>query len=280
VRVLTFPDASQFLEKTQAYLERQEVVNGLMLGLGLRLRNNPPEDAPYYAAIEDDHGLALAALMTPPHRLILHSHLSDPSEAIQALIESLRQQTTWTIPGVVGPAHVSDTFVRLWGQPYRPGMYQRVYELREVIHPPYPPGAFRAATLADCELVAQWIVAFQHDIGAEASLDEAREIAEKRIPENMIYLWDNQQPVSMAAQARPTQHGITVNLVYTPPDLRRKGYATACVARLSQRLLDAGYEYCTLFTDLANLTSNSIYQQIGYRPVCDFNEYNFVAPTG
>jgi predicted GNAT family acetyltransferase len=47
------------------------------------------------------------------------------------------------------------------------------------------------------------------------------------------------------------------------------------VAALSQQLLDAGWEFCALFTDLANPTSNSIYQRIGYRPVADFDEYIF-----
>ena len=79
----------------------------------------------------------------------------------------------------------------------------------------------------------------------------------------------------MAGQGPHSSHGITVNLVYTPPELRGRGYASACVAALSQQLLDAGWEFCTLYTDLANPTSNSIYQRIGYRPVCDSNEYHF-----
>ena len=49
----------------------------------------------------------------------------------------------------------------------------------------------------------------------------------------------------------------------------------ACVAALSQQRLASGKLFCTLFTDLGNPTSNSIYQQIGYRPVCDFNAYDF-----
>jgi len=40
-------------------------------------------------------------------------------------------------------------------------------------------------------------------------------------------------------------------------------------------LLDEGRRFCALFTDLANPTSNRIYHKIGYRPVCDFDEYVF-----
>ena len=79
----------------------------------------------------------------------------------------------------------------------------------------------------------------------------------------------------MTARSRPTHHGIAVNAVYTPPEQRGRGYATAAVATLSQQLLYEGYDFCCLFTDLSNPTSNRIYQRIGYRPVCDFNEYIF-----
>ena len=79
----------------------------------------------------------------------------------------------------------------------------------------------------------------------------------------------------MVAKSRPTTHGGCISLVYTPPNLRRRGYASACVAALSQHLLDTGWDFCCLFTDLANPTSNAIYQQIGYRPVCDVDMFQF-----
>ena len=70
-------------------------------------------------------------------------------------------------------------------------------------------------------------------------------------------------------------HSARIVDVYTPPAYRRRGYATANVAAVSQRALEAGHAYCCLFTDLANPISNSIYQKIGYRPICDFAEYRF-----
>jgi len=81
----------------------------------------------------------------------------------------------------------------------------------------------------------------------------------------------------MAAKTRPTEKGMTVGGVYTPPELRGKGYATSCVAELSRHILQSGKEFCTLYTDLANPTSNSIYKKIGYTEVCDSVEYTFKA---
>jgi predicted GNAT family acetyltransferase len=79
----------------------------------------------------------------------------------------------------------------------------------------------------------------------------------------------------MAFRSRPTLTGISIGSVYTPPEWRGKGYASACVAALSQLCLDSGYRFCMLFTDLSNPTSNKIYQQIGYRPIGESREFRF-----
>ena len=64
-----------------------------------------------------------------------------------------------------------------------------------------------------------------------------------------------------------------INRVYTPPEFRGRGYASNLVASLSRHLLDSGRKFCFLFTELANPTSNKIYQQIGYHPVSDFRHW-------
>ena len=79
--------------------------------------------------------------------------------------------------------------------------------------------------------------------------------------------------MSLAVSKGPTPNGIRIGPVYTPPEQRGHGYASACTATLSQMMLDSGYRYCFLFTDLSNPTSNSIYQKIGYRPVIDIDRY-------
>ena len=59
-----------------------------------------------------------------------------------------------------------------------------------------------------------------------------------------------------------------VQLVFTPPELRGHGFASACVAVVTARELAAG-RTPMLYTDLANPTSNAIYQRIGYRWVTE-----------
>jgi predicted GNAT family acetyltransferase len=97
------------------------------------------------------------------------------------------------------------------------------------------------------------------------------------IDRRVILLWERDGVgVSCANIARRTPHGAAVAFVYTPPEHRSRGYATSCVAELTQRQLDAGAAFCCLYTDLANPTSNAIYARIGYRPVCDSEWWEFV----
>ncbi len=92
-----------------------------------------------------------------------------------------------------------------------------------------------------------------------------------------IYLWENGVAVSLCAVGSPTPHGIRIGPVYTPMERRGHGYASALVAAVSQIQLEAGRRFVYLFTDLANPTSNHIYQTIGYEPVADVEEWIFAS---
>jgi hypothetical protein len=102
----------------------------------------------------------------------------------------------------------------------------------------------------------------------------------KRIDKGQVFLWEDPEPVSMAAKGRPTEHGITISLVYTPPNFRNRGYATSCVACLCGELLESGFRYCTLYTDLSNPVSNSVYKRIGFTEVCDSVDHTFEDAPG
>ena len=272
--------AGSFLTHAQAVLEQHEAANNLMIGIAVRLNEFPDriKMPPYLATVEDGDRLLAAAVMTPPHRVILYAEGDDP-DALRLLTQDLHAGG-WCVPGVGGIKPTSRAFAEVWsavtGQPHRAGMNERVYELRRVI-PPAPPisGALRVATEDDLPLMSEWVWGFIQDAGLEGTAEGAREIAELRIADRDLFIWDDGGPVSTVTKTRHSTHGIVVSLVYTPPAHRYRGYASAAVAALSQQLLDAGWEFCALFTDLANPTSNSIYQRIGYRPVADFDEYIF-----
>jgi predicted GNAT family acetyltransferase len=263
-------------------LESNEAANSLMLGLCERLVAHPEQfkAAPCLATVSHGQGLVLAALMTPPHKLVVYGHRGDQREGARALVRSLLRGS-WEVPGTLGSGGAAAAVAEAWaegtGSRFSREQQLRVYELREVLVPVPEQGRLRLATENDLALVAGWHYGFHHEIFGRTDKEQARQSAQSRVQAGDIFLWEDGRGVSMAMKNRPTRHGISVSLVYTPPELRGRGYATACVGELSRLLLDTDWAFCALFADLANPTSNHIYERIGYRPVCDYEEYGFEA---
>lgn len=272
-----------FMDETLEYLEQNESLNNLMLGIAYKVKNYPNYYSDVYmATVRKKEKLSLAAIMTPPQKLVIYSNKNECDKEIELLIKDILNRNI-NLPGVVGPKEITEGFCKIWRQfidcNIKLEMNMRVYELREVNTDLIGRGTLRLANENDLEFVAGAMYQFEKDTGLNTSPDKDKsyETAKVRLPEGNIFIWEDEgKVVSIAAKTRPTKNGITVNFVYTPKSLRNKGYATSCVAALSQHLLDSGYKFCSLFTDLSNPTSNSIYMKIGYKPVGDFDGYVFL----
>lgn len=283
-----FPAAHDFRARAEAFLLEREAEHNLPLGLTTALMFNPDlyGTQPYFAVVEDAEasrasGVIAAAVMTPPYRLVLS--LCEDQEALVRIAHDVREFRPDT-PGVMAPVPVSLHFAEIWrdltGKSFRKGMAERIYKLEKVKPPSGVSGKMRRAVESDRALLIEWVTAFQQE-----AFGEPDPAAVERMAHNMLtmpseyrgtYLWEDPRPVSLVSYGGPTPNSMRLGPVYTPPESRRKGYASACVAGVSQYLLDSGRKFCTLFTDLANPTSNHIYQAIGYEPVCDVDEYKFI----
>lgn len=274
-----FSDAEQFLDRVQPFLLEREAEHCLILGLldGLRAGYQWGAAPPLMGLVEKSGEVAAVALMTPPRNLIL-SWMADDS-ALDAIAHELYAAGV-AIPGVNGSADVARKFALKWselsGRSFRIQMAQRIYRLSRVINQVRAAGRLLEPNESDDALMRRWRAAFSVD--AEGmDPEEAEKDAALPLPQSRrLVLWAVEGvAVSMAGFAGPTPNGIRVAWVYTPPENRGKGFAGACVAALSQQLLDDGRKFCFLYTDLANPTSNHIYQTIGYEPVTDATVYTF-----
>ena len=279
--VTSHASATDFLDAAGGWLEKQEAANGLMLGLAARLARTekPPPPKPVMMTVSGPDGLEGAALMTPPRGVVLYGPGDEPKEAIVALAKALIAGGH-SVPECVGAGATAGLFAEIWcdrtGATIARTVAQRIYELREVRFPRGVAGSPRLARAEDVDLLARWTHEFSLAVGEKSDAKAARTSAEKGIAGGRMLLWEHQgQPVSLAAAVRPTRHGVGICRVYTPPEHREHGFASACVAELSQRQLDAGREFCCLYTELANPISNSIYQKIGYIPVTDSTHCRF-----
>ena len=183
------------------------------------------------------------------------------------------------LPGVTGPRQSAAGFAEAWlalsGGRATISMRQRLHRIEHVnADLPAVQGRLREVTPSERALAVEWALAFVREAIPNRP-SEAEEGVDRHLRAGTLYFWDDGRPVAMCATPGGAPSGARINLVYTPPDLRRRGYATAAVSDLTRRLLDGGSRYCCLYTDLANPTSNSVYRRIGYRPVCDIDEYSF-----
>ena len=281
-KITSFNTAAEFLEHAQADLEADEAENSLILGVCLRLKNQtlPPANRICLKTIEDEHGLALAAMMDPPHNLLINGHPFDLDCSMGILVGELKSEE-WAVPDILAPAPIARMFAEKWVEKsniaFHLSGHQHLFELRQ---PPMPASSgqahLRPANPQELDLIASWFYGLTLEIYKSADEAEARHTAEQRIRDGDVFVWeDGGQPVSMAMKNRPTRRSIAISSVYTPPEQRGKGYATACVGELSRQLLHSGWEFCTLFVDVNNLPAYRAYQKIGYRLVSDYEDYCF-----
>lgn len=282
MQIITHDDAGTFLARAETWLLGSEAEHNLLLGLAGRLRtgDHDYEDPIFLATVEDAGELLGCAWRTPPWNL---GFTRMPVEAVP-LLAAAASKLYDEIPGLHGPREVAEPLAELWsaerGLAARTAMELRIFQLEAVTPPVHPvAGALRPASDADAALLGDWARRFQDEAtpGGRRTPDMDAVVA-RLTRASALYVWEDGDVVSMVAAVRPTANGICVNFVYTPPELRRRGYASACVAALSRKLLDAGRRFCFLYTDLANPVSNSIYRKIGYRPVRDVVDIEFVTP--
>jgi predicted GNAT family acetyltransferase len=270
-------DAALFLESAGPLLVADEARHNLILGLAGTLRDHP-EVYPEFRlwTVRDGNEVIGAALRTPPFNLVL----AQPRDA--SAHEVLAAGIDDELPGVVGSLPEVEQFARVWaersGAEARTHIAQGVFALERVEPVANASGAMRDATDGDRPLLIDWYLAFAEEaLGDEPDRERLERMIDHRLGtegEGLV-LWADDEPMSMAGFGGKTPTGIRIGPVYTPPELRGRGYATALVAELSQRLLDSGRRFCFLYTDLANPTSNRIYERIGYRRVCDSAEIRF-----
>lgn len=272
MRLQRLARGDDYLERALSFLMAREAEHNLMLGIlaGVASGREWVDSSPYLALVLDGETPVAAAVMTPPHNLVI-SH-TDRAEALTLLSQDLLG-SGYQVPGVTGEPSLAVRFAEMWrqaaGGTYRQAFAQRIYQLDQVRPPVGVPGRLRQAAEEDRPFLREWFAGFYHDAGLDDGDPDKSVERFLRLESRGLYLWEDGEPVSMAGHIAVTPHGDRVGAVYTTPEKRRRGYAGACVAAVSRKLLDEGRRFCFLYTDLANPTSNHIYQEIGYRPVAD-----------
>ncbi len=276
----TTGDVAEFLAAAGGYLRRERVRNTVTLSVteGLRAtqaQHDPggdPDKSPLFGWWTDDAqaGTVKGAFMHTPSFPILLTDV--PAEAAAGL--AAKTLNGRPLPGVNSYEETAAAFAAVWveqtGSQVHVHRRMRLYRLAELSWPdPRPEGARRPAGEGDVALMTSWFSAFVQEVDDLADTDQAAAVREK-ISYGGLTVWEIRgAPAAMAGVTRRAAGMVRVGPVYTPPELRGHGYASAVTAEVSQAALAGGADEVLLYTDLANPVSNSIYQRIGYQPVED-----------
>jgi ribosomal protein S18 acetylase RimI-like enzyme len=227
---------------------------------------------PLLLSVHDGDEIFGAALMTRPYQAIV---APVPVGATPAVADWFADEAV-ELPGALGSPDGVTAFATRYaertGTTFRTGREEGVFRLTTLVPPRPTTGALRQAGEADVPLVLDWVLAFQEEVGLP-HVD--REMTAQRTRDGMVWLWEDGAPVSLAGCGGFTPNGARIGPVYTPPELRGRGYASAVTAGVTGELLGRGLRYTFLYTDLANPTSNKIYRDIGYEHVADVREVTF-----
>jgi len=228
---------------------------------------------------EGDGGPTAAFLNTPPYPVTLTATTARAATALAGLLADRARH----LSGVNGDNHCAPAFASAWqartGQPFQVRMRTRLYRLDRLRVPdPAPCGHARVAVAADRDLIIAWLDAF-HREASPGPGGRAAQAADDWLSYGGLTFWEAEgEPVAMAGLTRMVAGQVRVGPVYTPAHLRGRGFGGAATAAVSRAALAAGAQEVLLFTDLANPTSNALYQRLGFRPVGDRVHLTFGPP--
>jgi predicted GNAT family acetyltransferase len=269
-------DPAEFAAAVQPFLDAHIECNILATVLLGALEGRPIEPPTLARGLDEQGEVVAAALRLPPWPMLC-SEL-DPVAA--DLLMGIWLEHDSELRGVNSPAPTGRALAAAWER--RTGgradcrTSMALHVLEAVTDPPRPGAGDLVRASADHRgRLVGWWRAFAQEAGVFAGADPGA-VVDARVADGRIWLWESAgAPVSMVATNPSVAGVVRIGPVYTPPQFRRRGYASAAVAAVSRRALQAGARTCMLFTDLANPTSNKIYAQVGYRRIATWAEHEF-----
>jgi predicted GNAT family acetyltransferase len=275
-------DVDDFLVRAGDFLRSRPGLHVMQLTWAERVRTRAVDafgtEAPVFGVLERSGEVRATFYRLPPRSLGLSPLTPDQADSLAARLAALGH----SLPSVSAGHSTATAFADAWQRhtgatPRIRDTRLRLYRLGTLTPPePLPAGRGRILGEQDLEEVMFWCGEFAKVVGEVVSID-AGTWADTRFADKRYTLWETPDgtPVSVAGMNPMIGGQVQVDIVYTPAHLRGRGYAGAVTAEVSRAALAAGARDVVLFADLANPTSNALYERLGYRTLTDWATYDF-----
>ncbi|MFI1731290.1 GNAT family N-acetyltransferase [Streptomyces acidicola] len=275
-------DVDDFLVRAGDFLRSRPGLHVMPLTWAARLRARGAEaygtETPVFGVLAQAGEVHATFYRLPPRALVPTPLTPEQADALAAHLVALGH----SLPSVSADHSTATAFAEAWQR--HTGVTPELRDTRLCLYrlgtltPPEPPPAGRGRVLGeqDLEQVMFWCGEFAKAVGEVVSMD-ADSWTNTRFADKRYTLWETPDgtPVSIAGMNPLIGGQIQVDIVYTPAQLRGRGYAGAVTAEVSRAALAAGARDVVLFADQSNPTSNALYQRLGYRKLTDWSAYDF-----
>ena len=272
MRFVLTRDTAEFAERTERLIAERIECNVLATVFMNVLDGVHPNSSALFAyGVAYGDEVRFAALRTPPWPLLASPLKSGAEEFVELWLRADPEVDSVSSVPATAQA-IASAWERQTGGASRSRLREAMHILERVDDPPRPArGGLRVADAGERSLLVGWTRDFVTEAGL-AGATQAESIVDGRMRRHGLLVWHDQQPVSMVGVTPEVAGVVRIGPVYTPPALRRRGYAGSAVAAASRRALAQGAQRCMLYTDLENPTSNKIYAEVGYRRTEDWEE--------
>lgn len=281
ITIKRFTDIETFSHETDHFLFEKESENCLILGLTnvMRKKKIANEESLFFGIYESSL-LKGVAIRTAKSRPLSLSHINE--EQSQCLCDEIIKMNL-SLSGVVGESSAANNFSNAYTRAKKVEskliLHENLYELQNITVSNSSNKNLLLATSNETQIIVKFLKSFMIDCFNDDSIDEddLKHMANIYIGNKTLYLLQDQNEfVAMAAINSETDNTACLSLIFTPMEYRGKGFGSLVTALLSKKILDEGKKTCTLFTDVENMTSNSIYKKLGFRLINSNKEFSFL----
>jgi predicted GNAT family acetyltransferase len=262
MEVHRFQSATEFLIATKTFRSHDPIRTGLITSIATSVENGSRTYEDYFWwAVTSDNQVQGVAIRTVPYGYVFSPM---PEIATKALYSAISKNDEG-MKEFAGPKTVIDFIEEVTSATIVEEESELIYQNDSLI--PVPPiGQVRTGISEDFELILNWMQEFMAETGLRSFNLES--MVQNAIDSGRYSILEiNGIPVCLGGNSDVQRfEGISVARVgpiYTPIDLRKKGYASSLTSHITAEIHALG-AVAMLYTQADNPTSNKIYQEIGY----------------